>query len=498
MSKTSSLLARTARGAGWTTALRVLVRGLGFISTLILARFLAPGDFGLVALAIAAQQAIDTLAIIGGDEALIRAEGPQRDLYDTGFTLNVLRGLAIGLVLAVGAFPAAGFFGEPRLGWVLVVLGASVAIEGFANIGLVDFWRAMEFGQEMRLTILPRLLGAGLSIAIAALAHSYWALVAAVLVQRVLRVVISYRVHPYRPRFSLAARGALLGYSAWSSALSVAVVLRDRAGTFMMGRMLSGAGLGVFTLGWDIASMPTTELIAPLSRAAYSGFAQAQHSGDDVAQTYLRVVASAGLLVLPLGWGMSLTAAPLVRLAYGEAWGAAVPVVQILAAVCGSTVFGYLAWTVVYAHARLATCFAITLAVALLRIALMALLLTGFGVIGGAWATAASLLAESAWYLVRVVRDHGVPAKLLIMRVWRLVVGVGAMAAVLSACGLGWQPVSASATDAVAQLSLAVPLGGVVYAGTVFSLWFLCGRPDGAEADGVALMVRWTLGRRRA
>jgi O-antigen/teichoic acid export membrane protein len=493
-----SLRARTARGAGWTAALRVLVRGLGFVSTLILARFLAPGDFGLVALALAAQQAIDTLAFIGVDEALIRAPAPDRGLYDTGFTLNVLRGLTIGLLLAAAAWPAAAFFGEPRLAWVLVVLGISVAIEGFANVGLVDFWRAMDFGKEVRLTVLPRLAGAVLAIGIAAGLHSYWALVAAVLLQRVLRVVISYRMHPYRPHLSLAARGTLLGYSAWSAALSGAVVLRDRAGIFLMARLLDSAGLGVFTVGWDIASTPTSELVAPLSRAAYSGFAAAQHAGDDVAETYLRVAGMAGLLIMPLGFGLSLTAAPLVRLAYGAAWTDAIPVVQILGAVGGSTVFGYLAWTVVYAHARLSTCFAITLAAALLRIVLLVVLMPAFGVAGAAWATAASLGVESALYLVRIVRDHGVAVGGLLRCAWRTVVGVGAMIAVLYGYGLGWAPAPGSASDAVAQLSLALPLGAVVYAMTVSFLWFLSGRPGGAEADSFALMARLVVGRRDA
>jgi O-antigen/teichoic acid export membrane protein len=483
----TSLFRRTAEGAGWISALRVLSRAMGFLATLVLARFLAPADFGTVAIGLAAAQVLETLSFIGVDEALIRARAPDRALYDTGFTLNVLRGVVIGVLLAACGPGLAAAYGDARLVAMLAALGLAAVVEGFVNVALVDYWRAMEFRREWQLTVVPRLVGTGLAVAIAWGSGSAWALIASVLVTRVLRVVVSYRLHPYRPRISLAARGALLGYSLWSAAQAGAVVLRDRAGTFLTARMLDPAGLGLFTIAWDVASTPTSELIAPLSRAAYSGFAAAAHAGEDEAQAYLRVAAAAGLLVMPVGWGLSLIAAPLIHLAYGAAWAGAAPSVAILAAVCGSTPFGYLAWTVVYARARMGTCFAITLGVALLRIVLLVALLPVLGVTGAAWATAASLAAESGLYLSEVVRRHGVRAADLLAIAWRPVVGVGAMAGGLVAMGLGW---SWDVSTAFRQLALAVPAGAVIYAGVVFALWRFAGRPAGAESDIMALLRR--------
>jgi O-antigen/teichoic acid export membrane protein len=485
-----SLIARTARGAGWIIALRVAARSMGFLSTLVLARYLAPHDFGVVAVSLGFLQALDTLSFIGVEEALIRERAPTRGMYDTGFTLNLLRGLALGLLMALAAWPVAEFFDQPEIGPVLMVLAAAVAVESFTNIGLVEFWRNMDFAKEVRLTILPRVAGLGVAIVTAVLFETYWALVIGASVQRAARVAISYISHPYRPRLSLTAWRALLGYSAWTWAISAAVVVRDRANVFMIGRTMDPTGAGIFTIAWDIASTPTQELIAPLQRAAFSGFAAARHEGENIAETYLRLVGGAALITLPIGVGLSLTAAPLVRLGFGPQWAEAVPAVHVLSIACAASVFGLIAWTILFSHARLAACFRITLATAGVRVVLLALLLPHFGLLGAAFATAASILVDVGLQMYYVVRYFEVSLRKLARRTWRCVAASAVMGFVVWAIGLGWAPLPGSAMATGLQLLQAIAAGVSVYAATLLLLWLASGRPAGAEADMLAVLRR--------
>lgn len=495
-----SLVARTARGAGWIIALRVAARSMGFLSTLVLARFLAPHDFGVVALALGFLQALDTLSFIGVEEALIRERAPTRAMYNTGFTLNLLRGLTIGILLAIAAWPVAEFFGQPELAPVLMVLGAAVAVEGCVNIGLVEFWRDLDFAKEVRLTILPRVAGLSLAIFVAVVFETYWALVVGAAVQRVARVVISYFAHPFRPRLSLVAWRELLGYSAWTWAISAAVVVRDRANVFMIGRMIDPAGAGIFTIAWDIASTPTQELIAPLQRAAFSGFAAARHEGENIAETYLRLVGAAALITLPIGVGLSLTAAPLVRLGFGEQWGAAVPAVHVLGIACAASVFGLIAWAILFSHAKLAICFRITLATAGTRVVLLALLLPSYGLLGAAYATAASILVDVSLQVMYVARHFNVPLGRLARQTWRCVAASALMAACVSGAGLGWVAIPPTAIETGWQLLQAIGTGVATYTAALMLLWLACGRPAGAEADMLAVLGRAAqkIGGRRA
>src|ERR1700684_2746347 len=111
-----SLLIRTARGAGWVMAWRLGMRILGLVSTLVLVRLIQPADFGIIALATSFMQTLDGMLTLGTEEAVIREATPGQSFYDTAFTLNLLRGASVTLLVAALAWPAAGFFGDPRLG----------------------------------------------------------------------------------------------------------------------------------------------------------------------------------------------------------------------------------------------------------------------------------------------------------------------------------------------------------------------------------------------
>jgi lipopolysaccharide exporter len=138
MSGTRSVLARTVQGAGWVIAWRLGMRVLGLGSTLILVRLLAPADFGLLALAASFAQTIDGMMMLGTEEAVIRQTAPDRHVYDTAWTLNVLRGLTVTAIVLLSARPVARFFGDSRLVTVLMVIALPPLLDGLSNIGTVE------------------------------------------------------------------------------------------------------------------------------------------------------------------------------------------------------------------------------------------------------------------------------------------------------------------------------------------------------------------------
>ena len=379
-----SLLIRTARGAGWVMAWRLGMRGLGLVSTLVLVRLIAPADFGIIALATSFMQTIDGMLTLGTEEAVIREATRDRAFYDTAFTLNLLRGLSVTGLVAALAYPAATFFTDPRLGPVLLFVACLPVLDGCANIGTVDFRRDFAFHREFAIMVLPKLCGIIAAITTAALYHSYVAMLVGMGVNRTLRVVMSYVMHSYRPALSMQAWRRMAGYSLWTWVLSLAVLLRDRCDSLLLGRLMNIEAVGFYAVGAEVAALPTTELIEPLGRAAFSGFAAGRQQNASQADSFLRLIGSAALLTLPAGVGLSLVAAPLVALAFGPGWAQAVPVLRILSLSFTVMVFGHLSLHLLSAHALLGRLVGITLAGAAVRIALLALLIPAFGLPGAA------------------------------------------------------------------------------------------------------------------
>lgn len=214
-------------------------------------------------------------------------------------------------------------------------------------------------------------------IAAALFLRSYTAMLFGVVVNRVLRTIMSYVMHPYRPRLTLRPWRFLVGYSAWSWLLSTAILLRDRSDTLILGRLSNTAAIWFYTVGAKIATLPTTESIEPLGRASFAWFAVARNIGMAANETFLRLTGHAALLALPAGFGLSLVASPLARLAFCPGSDGAVPVIQVLGIAGMLTVFGQLSLHLMTVRGLLGRLVGIAALGMALRIALLLALIRG-------------------------------------------------------------------------------------------------------------------------
>jgi O-antigen/teichoic acid export membrane protein len=484
------MLGRTMRGAGWVVAWRMTTRVLGLGSTLVLVRLLAPDSFGLVALGAAFVAALDVLLSIGVEDQLVRAHDPDRAMYDTAFTLNLIRALVVGVGIAAIAIPAGEYFGDVRLGPVLLAIAASSAFSGLTNIGVVDFRRHLQFDKEFHLQMLPRLAGIAATIGGAILLRNHWALVMGIVTNRAGNVIMSYVLSPYRPRLNLSAWRALAGVSVLSWAISATSALRDRMDSLVIGRNLSPLQVGVFAVGTEVATLPTSELVDPICRACMPGFATALRGGgmDTVTETYLRIVGLIAMVTLPAGFGISLISGPVVALAFGQNWLDAVPVVAVVGAAWTLTSFGNVSGAMLNARCMLRTLLGVTMASTVLRLPLLLLLLPLYGLLGAAVAIAIVMAMENMALVVLTLRLLQLRASRLLAAVARPILATAVMVLVTWLSGLGWTGAPETASRAAWLMAGGIAAGAVSYTLALVGLWLLAGRPVGPESDVLSVL----------
>lgn len=495
-----SLAVRTATGAGWVIVWRMSTRLLGLVSTVVLVRVLAPADFGLVALATSFSQAVDWIASIGVYEALIREKDLDRPLYDTGFTLNLLRGIIMALVIAAEAWPVAYFFHDERLAYILLVLALTTFMAAVENVGVVDFRRNLAFEKDFQISVIPRVVSIVASITFALVYVNYWALVVGILTNRVLRVGLSYWMHPYRPRLTLCAWRRIIGFSFWTWLCAVTVMLRDRIDAVVIGRTSGPATVGVYSVGWEIGSLPSTELVEPLTAALFAGFSAARRTGADLAAGYFKALSATFLLTLPMGVGLSMLAAPVIHLAFGARWMAAVPLVQIFAVVSMAKVIAYISAVLLNAHGQIQVQFRILLVGLAVRVALLLVLIEPFGLMGAAAAATACIAVEEVLFLIVTFRRFHLRAIDLLRSTWRCALATLVMALVLVWQGVGWAGAPDTTGAAFAMLAQGTATGAATYIAVLLAAWWLSGQPNGAETaflDVIRNTARHLLGRMR-
>lgn len=465
-----------ASGSAWMVGLRWAMRGLGLLSTFILARLLTPGDFGLVAMAMLVVELVEVFGQAGQQLALIRIPAPTRADYDSAWTLGILVALVVLLVLWAIAPPAAAYFHEPRAKNLIRLLALRPLLTSFDNIGVVAFRKDFRFSREFAFQLSQKLATIFVTIGVALWLRDERALVAGLLGGPAFGVAASYALHPYRPRPSLARVRGLLAFSGWMLLVNVAQYFHDKADEFVVGGVASATAMGAYSVAADAATAPTIEVVLPATRALFPVFARL---GDDRAAlraAYLDVFAAACLISVACGAGMALVAGDFVRVALGEKWLAAIPLVRLLALSGGLYGIMHNGITVLSAtgHARLSGVLAAS------RTLLLVPALIAAGLLGGVETIAATRMLMTLAFIpgIALAVARVLPVTLLDMlfRLWRPLLAGAAMAAVVLA-------VQAASPDAPwLRLFLAVGAGAAAYLGTVALLWRLAGRPDGLEA----------------
>lgn len=470
------------RGAIWMVLFKFVDRGLGLVSTMILARLLVPEDFGLIAMAMSLVAVLEMFGAFGFDMALITNPTAERRHYDTAWTFNVLFGLVCSLVLLAIALPAANFFRDTQLVPIICVLAAASFAQGFENIGVVAFRKELRFDREFRFLLGRRIAGFAVSIVLALVWRSYWALVAGILAGRVANVLLSYYVHPYRPRLSLAARGELLHFSKWLLLNNLLVLARERSGDFVIGRLAGAHNLGLYSVAYELSFLPATELVAPINRAVFPAYARLAGDPGRLKEHFLRVLGVIAVLVLPAGAGIALTAHLFVPLLLGTKWLDAVPVIQVLAlsGVLGALQTNFGSAYLAIGRPRITSeMMALNL---LILIPLLIVLTRTHGSLGAAWAVLAAsavMVGANVW---RLMTTLDLRARTLLAGLHRPFVATPVMAVAIATLP-GFDAGTSATGDNVLPLLAAVVTGAATYIAALLGLWALENRPRGAERD---------------
>jgi lipopolysaccharide exporter len=464
-------------GALLSIGMRWTDRMIGLGSTLILARLLTPDDLGIIAMATIAIGMIDIMLDLGVNITLIQNRDATSEHFDAAWTLRIIQSSLTALVVFLVAHPAAEYFRDPRVTEVMQILSFSIFIAGCENIGVVTFQKNMEFGLEFRFFFIKRIIAFLATIAAAWWLRNYWALVIGTLVSRFTGTTLSYMVHPMRPRPSFVRMKEILSFSSWILVRGIGNYLHTDLHRLIVGHRESSSIMGAYSLGGEIAAIPSTELLAPLSRVFFPAFVQVKHDAARLKRAYLLALGIQAMIGVPAGLGLALVANEVVLALLGDKWMAAAPFIQIIGIInivtAISTSGGYLllalgrakvsaiyVWlqvVIFIAAAELAIPDGDALAVAQLRLAVVAL-----GLI-----------------LYSVVISRAIPSLRLLERL-----------------GCTWRPLAASALMALALYEIPISsdlpvliilfikifLGVTIYIVSIISLWLLSLRPSGTES----------------
>lgn len=260
MTSGTSLAARAFRSGGLTILGYGGSQALRLASNLILTRLLFPEAFGVMSLVWVFLQGLSNLSDMGVTQSILQSKrGEDRAFLDTAWTIQVLRGLLLLVVTWALAAPAAAFYDAPELADILPVVGVTLLVMGLFPTKRDSANRNLVLGRITAIDLSAQVIGLVVGVVIAWTTGSVWALVANAVTTVFMQLVFYQIFLPgalNKPRWEPAAARELIGFGKWIFLSTAAGFLLSQGDKIVLGKVLSLGSLGVYNIGFFLASFP--------------------------------------------------------------------------------------------------------------------------------------------------------------------------------------------------------------------------------------------------
>ncbi len=474
MAPTPSLAGVVFRGALLQVALRLLMRLLGLVSISVTARVLTPTDFGVIGSASLVTGLFAVLQNNGIFDWVVRKPSLGSDDLARAWSVNLGFNALVAAGIAAAAIPGATFLNEPALAQVLRVSALMPLLAALASPVPVLFMREMQFGRDFRLRVIQKMIDVTCVIVGCLVLRTYWGVIYGGIASRLMFLAYTHIAFPFRPRLVLRGAGALLGFSTWAIALSLANYLAIVADEVVVRRASSTQVFGLYHISRDLSRVLVSELVAPAAAALLPGLARLQGERRRFTGAAIQAVGAAAIVAVGAGLGVSATAAEAIALLLGRQWHDAAPFLVWLAIGVAAQTLAGLHRSILFALGvpQWSAALWLVRAVVLFAAAQFAVGQGGAMAVAIAFAVA-SVLLTLADYLVIFAR-LGRPAAVLQFSARPVLAGLAMTAALLA---LPLPP----GLPTIADAAIKVAVGGSVYGAALGLAWWLAGRPQGSE-----------------
>ncbi len=307
----NSLAARAFRSGGLTIVGYGGSQALRLASNLILTRLLFPEAFGVMSLVWVFLQGLSNLSDMGVSQSILQSKkGEQRAFLDTAWTVQVLRGaILLALTWALAA-PVAAYYNAPDLEHILPVVGLTLLIMGLFPTKRDSANRKLVLGRITAIDLSAQVVGLSVGVAVAWATGSVWALVANSVSTTVMMLILYTIFLPgalNKPRWDRVSARELIHFGKWIFLSTAAGFLLSQGDKIVLGKHLSLGALGVYNIGYFLASFPlllggmlVRRLLIPIYREKPPSAGAQNRAGLH----RMRMLLSGGLFALLAGFAL--------------------------------------------------------------------------------------------------------------------------------------------------------------------------------------------------
>jgi PST family polysaccharide transporter len=322
----TSLGASVRSGTLWTTLNVFVSRLLQFVSTLIVARLVAPEHFGALAVGIAVQMILLNANELGATASLARGHRDPDEIAPTIYTIALITSTALTAAMIGFAAPLARLMRDPEATPVIQVLALTVLLGGISSVPAALLWRDFKQKQRLLADLANAVVSTLLVIPMALAGWEAMALACSRVGGQLAAVVVFLAVcgKRYLPGYDPAVLREVLRVGLPLALANVVVFLTLNADYAVVGRLLGPEQLGLYLIAFNVANLPGGVFTQVVRSVAVPAFGRL-HAEGRLTGAVTQSVVLVAYLTLPVGALLAATATPAIAGLYGARWSAAAP-----------------------------------------------------------------------------------------------------------------------------------------------------------------------------
>ena len=330
--KAMSLATKTFTGTLWNSAEQIGRRGLNVAVTLLLAHFLVPEDFGMVAVTSSFIAIANGLMESGFKQALIRMENPTQTDYNTAFFANISLGLTSYIIIFMMAPVIANYFEEARLSTLIRVAGITILINAFQLVQGANLTRAMDFRALLMASVPASIVSAVVAVFLAYLGFGVWALISHLIIYALLSMMFIWRIGSWRPTLKVSRQSfrAMFGFGSRLFVASTIDTTFINIYIFVIAKVFTTTIAGYYFFADKIKDLIINLIVSSIRNVTFPALSTLQNDNVKLKDAYRKILQVTTFTVFPATVFLSALAEPIFYVFLPAYWEPAVPYLQLL------------------------------------------------------------------------------------------------------------------------------------------------------------------------
>lgn len=294
-------------------------------STMVLARLLSPGDFGLIAMVGTVMAFLRVFKDAGLSAATVQREGITHAQVSNLFWVNLGVSAVLGALVACLAPVIAWFYKEPKLVGLTLALSITFILGGSTVQHAALLSRQMRFKAIALIEVSSMVVGILVGVIMALTGFNYWSLVGLSVSQELTGIALTWFLSRWRPQLPVRRCGtrSLLNFGANLTVANLVWCVALSMDSLLIGKFFGADAVGLYSRSMALLMQPVRQLLSPITAVFAPTLARLQSDPDRYRRTFLQVY-NAISLVSFMGSGLLLALAkPVVLVLLGDSWGMA-------------------------------------------------------------------------------------------------------------------------------------------------------------------------------